>query len=95
MFHAGAQQIEVRRDKIVEDAFEKLHDMGNKLKNRVQVEFISEQGYREAGIDGGGLFKEFIDSFAKAAFDPTFGLFVPTSGQLVTPNPRSADVLGQ
>jgi ubiquitin-protein ligase E3 C len=61
----------------------------------VQVEFISEQGYREAGIDGGGLFKEFIDSFSKAAFDPSFGLFVPTSGQLVTPNPRSVDVLGQ
>lgn len=38
---------------------------------------------------GGGLFKEFLDAFAKAAFDPMFGLFLPTSGQLLTPNPAS------
>ena len=54
------------------------------------MEFVSEQGLDEAGIDGGGLFKEFIDSFSKSAFSPSFGLFVPTSHQLLTPNPDSA-----
>ncbi|KAJ1422048.1 hypothetical protein B484DRAFT_332494 [Ochromonadaceae sp. CCMP2298] len=44
----------------------------------------------EAGIDGGGLFKEFLDSFAKAAFAPSFGLFAPTSHQLLTPDPSSS-----
>eukprot|EP01036_Dinobryon_divergens_P023528 gene23528-31881_t len=85
-----AVRIEVHRDNIVEDAYNALNNVPPvKFKGRVQVEFISGQGYREAGIDGGGLFKEFLDVFAKAAFDPMFGLFLPTSGQLLTPNPAS------
>lgn len=51
---------------------------------------MSEQGLEEAGIDGGGLFKEFMDSFAKAAFTPAFGLFASTSHQLLTPSPDSS-----
>jgi hypothetical protein len=80
----------VRRDALVADAYEQLHDVGAKLKGMVKVGFTSEQGYTEAGIDGGGLFKEFIDSFAKEAFSPSCGLFIPTSHQLLTPNPSSA-----
>jgi hypothetical protein len=87
---AGALHINVRRDALVADAYEQLHDVGAKLKGMVKVGFTSEQGYTEAGIDGGGLFKEFIDSFAKEAFSPSYGLFIPTSHQLLTPNPSSA-----
>ena len=54
-------------------------------QGRVQVEFVGE-----AGIDGGGLFKEFIDSFLKAAFDPSLGLFCASSSQLLVPNPMSS-----
>eukprot|EP00597_Dinobryon_sp_UTEXLB2267_P010571 CAMPEP_0170101272 /NCGR_PEP_ID=MMETSP0020_2-20130122/2160_1 /TAXON_ID=98059 /ORGANISM="Dinobryon sp., Strain UTEXLB2267" /LENGTH=1091 /DNA_ID=CAMNT_0010324337 /DNA_START=453 /DNA_END=3728 /DNA_ORIENTATION=- len=87
-FGTSAVRIEVRRDRIVDDAFDALHDMpAVRLKGKVQVEFISGQGYHEAGIDGGGLFKEFLDAFSKSAFDPNFGLFVPTSTQLLTPKP--------
>jgi len=85
----GALRVELRRDALVADAYEQLHDAGAKLKGMIKVEFISEQGLNEAGIDGGGLFKEFIDSFAKQAFSPTYGLFLPTSHQLLTPNPSS------
>ena len=94
-FHqqVGTQHIQVRRDRLVLDAFDKLNN-GKDLKRRIQVEFISEQGYAEAGIDGGGLFKEFVDSFSKACYDPLFGLFTPTSAQLITPNPLSAQCLG-
>jgi ubiquitin-protein ligase E3 C len=86
----GALRIEVRRDALVADAYDQLSEVGPRLKGMVKVEFISEQGLNEAGIDGGGLFKEFIDSFAKEAFSPTYGLFIPTSHQLLTPNPASA-----
>jgi ubiquitin-protein ligase E3 C len=34
--------------------------MGPKLKNRVQIQFVDEHGLEEAGVDGGGLFKEFL-----------------------------------
>ena len=40
------------------------------LKGRVQVMFVNAAGQEEAGIDGGGLFKEFVDQLTKAAFDP-------------------------
>lgn len=89
---SGALRIEVHRDAIVADAYEQLHEVGHRLKGMVKVEFISEQGLNEAGIDGGGLFKEFMDSFAKEAFSPTYGLFIPTSHQLLTPNPASGQL---
>ena len=34
--------------------------------------------------------KEFIDSFLKAAFDPSLGLFCASSSQLLVPNPASS-----
>lgn len=93
---AGGQivRVSVRRDRLVEDAMKGLHNIGFRLKGRVQVEFISEQGFQEAGIDGGGLFKEFMDVFARTVSDPAFGIFVPTSEQLLTPNPYSALTVG-
>jgi hypothetical protein len=81
----GSVQVKVHRDSIVEDAFLGLRQAGGRLKGRVQVEFMGE-----AGIDGGGLFKEFIDSFLKTAFNPALGLFCPTSAQLLVPSPSSS-----
>jgi ubiquitin-protein ligase E3 C len=56
----------------------------------MQVAFISKQGTTEPGIDGGGLFKEFLDAITKTAFDPKQGLFLTTSKNLITPNPASS-----
>lgn len=87
---AGYLRVKVKRGQIVQDAYQALHAAGDALKGAVKIEFISEYGMIEAGIDGGGLFKEFMDAFGKAAFDPAFGLFQPTSHQLLTPDPDSA-----
>lgn len=84
-------QARVRRSHLVEDAFHELNHTSTNLKRRVQINFISEQGIEEAGIDGGGLLKEFLDSLTKAAFDPNFGLFSITATQLLIPNPDSAN----
>lgn len=89
MGFGGAIRVQVRRDNILKDSFVGLSNAGRKLKGRVQVEFISEQGLAEAGIDGGGLFKEYLDALTKSAFNPKSGLFKPTSSQLLTPNPQS------
>jgi len=86
----GAVQVNVRRDHLIEDAFKFLSDKPqDKLKGRIQIHFISENGTEEAGIDGGGLFKAFIDEFIKACFDPAYAIFVPTTAQLLVPNPSS------
>lgn len=59
------------------------------LKNRIQIEFISEQGLQEAGIDGGGLFKEFMDALSKDMVSEKYALFQITEEQLIIPNPAA------
>ena len=78
-------QVQIRRDFIIEDAFSGIYGHARRLKGKSKIEFIGE-----AGIDGGGLFKEFMDSLTRATFDPAFALFLPTSKQLLTPNPSSS-----
>ena len=43
-----------------------------------KIQFYDEDGEQESGIDGGGLFKEFLVSLSKEAFSPEFGLFNET-----------------
>ncbi|XP_020573828.1 E3 ubiquitin-protein ligase UPL7 [Phalaenopsis equestris] len=75
----GSVEIVVRRDHIVDDGFRQLNSLGSKLKSGIIVSFVSECGLPEAGLDYGGLSKEFLTDLSKAAFDPRFGLFCETS----------------
>lgn len=81
----GSLEIVVRRDHIVEDGFRQLNSLGSRLKSGISVSFISECGLPEAGLDYGGLSKEFLTDLSKAAFEPRFGLFsqTTTDGNLV------------
>jgi hypothetical protein len=42
-----------------------------------------------AGIDGGGVFKEFLTSLAKEVFDTNRGLWLATNQNELYPNPHS------
>ncbi|KAJ1668618.1 ubiquitin-protein ligase (E3) [Coemansia sp. RSA 1646] len=75
-----------------------LQDMGNRsrldrasriniFKQRMQIEFEDRYGMPEAGIDGGGLFKEFLTSLIQEAFSPQMGLFNETIQNSLYPNP--------
>jgi ubiquitin-protein ligase E3 C len=59
------------------------------LKGRVRVTFVDEYGMEEAGVDGGGLFKEFAEAVVKAAFAPSAGLFVETPARELAPAPAA------
>ncbi|KAJ3674665.1 hypothetical protein LUZ60_005281 [Juncus effusus] len=72
-------EIVIRRDKIIEDGMRQLNSIGPRLKSSIHVSFVSECGLPEAGLDYGGLSKEFLTDLAKAAFNPEFGLFTQTS----------------
>jgi ubiquitin-protein ligase E3 C len=61
-------KIEIHRDRLYEDSMEQLNHLGSKLKRRIQVTFINQHGAQEAGIDGGGVFKEFLDDLIKDGF---------------------------
>lgn len=68
--YTGSLKCNIRRDHMYEDSMEQLNKIGSQLKKRVQVTFIDDKtGKAEAGIDGGGLFKEFIDDLIKEAFN--------------------------
>ncbi|XP_021908653.1 E3 ubiquitin-protein ligase UPL7 isoform X3 [Carica papaya] len=81
-------EIVVRRGHVVEDGFRQLNSLGARLKSSIHVSFVSECGLPEAGLDYGGLSKEFLTDISKAAFAPEYGLFsqTSTSDRLLIPN---------
>ncbi|KAJ1957617.1 ubiquitin-protein ligase (E3) [Linderina pennispora] len=61
------------------------------FKRRMHIEFIDQYGMPEAGIDGGGVFKEFLTSLVREAFDPKLGLFNTTPQNNIYPSPSALD----
>ncbi|KAJ2612560.1 ubiquitin-protein ligase (E3), partial [Coemansia sp. RSA 1365] len=59
------------------------------FKYRMRITFMDQHGAIEEGIDGGGLFKEFLVSLVHEAFDPCKELFCQTEQNNIYPNPRS------
>ncbi|KAJ1720097.1 ubiquitin-protein ligase (E3) [Coemansia erecta] len=57
------------------------------FKGRMQIEFVDQYGMREAGIDGGGVFKEFLTSLVSEAFRPDQKMFSSTRSNQVYPSP--------
>ena len=45
------------------------------LKNKLIIKFMNELGQIEDGVDGGGLFKEFITKLCEKIFDPEYAFF--------------------
>ncbi|KAK4988898.1 ubiquitin-protein ligase (E3) [Elasticomyces elasticus] len=58
----------IRRKHEFEDAFAQFYDLGEGLKEPIQITFEDEFGIQEAGIDGGGVTKEFLMSVVGEAF---------------------------
>ncbi|KAK3149711.1 hypothetical protein QOZ80_3AG0221390 [Eleusine coracana subsp. coracana] len=75
----GSIEIVIRRGHVVEDGYRQLNCLRSKLKSCIHVSFVSECGLPEAGLDYGGLSKEFLTDLSKAAFSPEYGLFSQTS----------------
>ena len=80
---------EVHRDSIFEDAFDTFYPLGDRLKEPIQISFIDRFGNPEAGIDGGGVTKEFLTSITSEAFDPKVDLpmFAENDQHELYPNP--------
>ncbi len=66
-----------------------MSDIPN-LRSKIRVSFVNAQGVREEGADGGGLYKEFLNSLIQIVFNPNYGLFVLTqTGKELYPNAKS------
>ncbi|KDQ20978.1 hypothetical protein BOTBODRAFT_26989 [Botryobasidium botryosum FD-172 SS1] len=79
----------VRRGNIAKDGFDHLGSLGQELKGRVHITFLDQWGNEESGIDGGGLFKEFLTSLSREVFDSNRGLWLATTRQELYPNPHT------
>lgn len=85
--------VTIRRNYLYEDAFEKLSfENQPDIKKHVRVQMVNEIGLDEAGIDGGGIFREFLSQLLKTAFDPNRGFFRTSHDNFLYPN-ASADQL--
>jgi len=73
----------------LQDGFERVNSLGDTIKGRLQVSFVDVHGMPEAGVDGGGLFKDFVENLVKEGFDPALGLFLETSDNRLYPNPSA------
>lgn len=60
-----------RRDQLVEDGFNEIGRMDpDRVKGRLRIQYVNEAGLAEAGIDGGGLFKDFMEELLRQGFSP-------------------------
>ena len=88
--YRSRQRVIVHRDRIFEDAFDHVYPLlGDDIKVALAIEMVDQFGYPEAGIDGGGLTKEFLTSITADSFNPEYGLFKETPDHLYYPNPSS------
>jgi len=87
----GRHQAQIQRGRIFQDALDSFWDLQEGLKEPIQITFVDEFGMPEAGIDGGGVTKEFLTSVTTEAFAPTERLFVANSNNSYYPNPCAID----
>lgn len=83
------QSVTIRRSHIAQDGFARLNPLGAELKKPLEIIFVDQWGNKEPGIDGGGLFKEFLTSLVREAFDTNRGLWLASDTQELYPNPHS------
>lgn len=57
------------------------------IRQTLRVHMKSVAGLDEAGVDGGGLLREFLSELLKTAFDPNRGFFKMTNDNMLYPNP--------
>ena len=82
--------VRVRKARILEDGMEAMARVGANIKDRIVVKYVNDFGEEEAGIDAGGLFKDFVTDLSGRIFDPSYGLFCTTTANLMYPNPSAA-----
>ncbi|KAE8396592.1 hypothetical protein BDV23DRAFT_177586 [Aspergillus alliaceus] len=89
----GRHHANIRRERVFKDAFDQFYELGEGLKEPIQITFIDRFNTPEAGIDGGGVTKEFLTSVTNEAFKSTSDLefFEENEQHLLYPNPAAVE----
>lgn len=90
---ASRHHAKIRRDHEFEDAYEQFYDLGSGLKEPINISFMDQWDQPEAGIDGGGVTKEFLTSVSNQAFKSSGStpLFAENEQHFLFPNPSSIE----
>ena len=91
------QHAEIHRERVFEDAYSSFYGLGDGLKEPIQISFIDKFGSPEAGIDGGGVTKEFLMSVTSEALDPNsdLSMFQENEQRYLYPNPVIFDEISE
>ena len=84
----------IHRDRVFHDAYRQFYELDDGLKEPIQITFVDQFDTPEAGIDGGGVTKEFLTSITGEAFTPKQlcgDFFVENAQHLLYPNPSAVD----
>ncbi|PHH54540.1 putative E3 ubiquitin protein ligase [Ceratocystis fimbriata CBS 114723] len=84
------RDVRIKRQELFESAFDELWQLGAGLKNPLHITFVDQFGATEAGIDGGGVTKEFLISLTSEAFGGS-RLFTTNSQNQYYPDPSQYD----
>ncbi|RKP19530.1 hypothetical protein ROZALSC1DRAFT_22210, partial [Rozella allomycis CSF55] len=68
-------RINIQRGNEFESGFQQMNSLGHKWKQKIRISFLDEFQQVEEGVDGGGLYKEFLNNLLKIALSPNYGLF--------------------
>lgn len=90
-------QLKIRRTHLIQDALQAMgssQGIEDQIKNGIKVVFVDELGMYEAGVDVGGLMKEFVIELTKTLLGKDYQLFVESEDRSLEPNPSSREILG-
>lgn len=89
----GRHHADIKRESVFDDAFDQFYELGESFKEPIQITFIDKFDTVEAGIDGGGVTKEFLTSVTNEAFklDSGLHLFEENEQHLLYPNPSAVE----
>ena len=69
-------KVTIHRSSLLQDGWAALHRAGSAIKGRLMVSFVNEQGMLEAGLDYGGLVREFLQQVTDIVMATNVGLEV-------------------
>ncbi|KAK6591181.1 E3A like HECT domain containing ubiquitin ligase [Cryptosporidium xiaoi] len=79
-------KFEIRRSHLIEDGYFSIGNLDPfRLRSVFRIVFLDENGEMEAGIDGGGLLKDFIICISRELCSPEFGLFINCKDNTLAP----------
>lgn len=96
MLPSARHHAEIRRGRLFDDALDNFYQLGDGLKDTISITFVDQFGTPEAGIDGGGVTKEFLTSVTTEAFghdEHDVRMFASSENGLLFPDPIAVDGL--